>query len=425
MAGIAPVIPNFALTPAIAVVGIIDYNTNVGRKLYESATAKVAEELYDCKPDGLYQFLQSLSDRARAFGWDNEIDGILQIPEDADDPMSDTMSLIDNYGVITLEQIRRWEGKYVHLQVRPAQDTWMLYQCLMNSISKEGKDKVTIWKNQYTTRGFLSGNLLLKIIVRESYLDTNATTANIRKKLSSLDTYILTIGSDITKFNIHVSMLMDSLAARGESTQDLLTNLFKGYQAATDKTFVDYIGRKLEKYEEGEDVTSDALMEQADNKFKLLKESGNWNAPSEQEEKILALQSEIKNLKKKSTRDPKKPPYKGKPTDTKGKGKGTGLQAEKPSWFFKEPKEDEIHKPKMFNGKPWYYCSKKTGGKCDGQYRRHKPSECEGKAHAFVPNEKKKTEDKDKGNEERKLKLAKAYEATLSASNDDDHTMSD
>jgi hypothetical protein len=188
---------------------------------------------------------------------------------------------------------------------------------------------------------------------------------------------------------------------------------------------VEYIGRKLEKYEEGEDVTSDALMEQADNKFKLLKESGHWNAPSEQEEKILALQSEIKNLKKK-TKDPnKKPPYKGKPTDTKGKGKGAALQAEKPSWFFKEPKEDEIHKPKMFNGKPWYYCSKKTGGKCDGQYRRHKPSECEGKAHAFVPKEKKKAEDKDKGNEERKLKLAKAYEATLSASNDDDHTMSD
>jgi hypothetical protein len=42
-------------------------------------------------------------------------------------------------------------------------------------------------------------------------------------------------------------------------------------------------------------------------------------------------------------------------------------QLEKPSWFFKEPKEDEMQKPKMFNGKPWYYCSKKSGGKCDGQ----------------------------------------------------------
>jgi hypothetical protein len=45
----------------------------------------------------------------------------------------------------------------------------------------------------------------------------------------------------------------------------------------------------------------ESLMEQADNKFKLLKEGGIWNAPSEQEEKILALQSEIKHLKKRKS----------------------------------------------------------------------------------------------------------------------------
>jgi hypothetical protein len=99
---------------------------------------------------------------------------------------------------------------------------------------------------------------------------------------------------------------------RGKSTQDLLTNLFKGQQAATDKTFVKYIRRKVERYEEGEDVTADALMEQADNKFKLLKESGSWNAPSKQEEKILALQTEIKNLRKATKRH-----YGGKPIGKK------------------------------------------------------------------------------------------------------------
>jgi hypothetical protein len=107
----------FALTPAIVVVGIIDYNTNVRRKLYESATAKVAEEVYDCKPDGLYQFLQSLSDQARAFRWDNGIGGILQIPEDADDPLSNTNNSLENYGVITLRKIRRWEEKYISQQI--------------------------------------------------------------------------------------------------------------------------------------------------------------------------------------------------------------------------------------------------------------------------------------------------------------------
>jgi hypothetical protein len=195
------------------------------------------------------------------------------------DPNLDTNNLIDNYERISLAEIRAFEEQYINNPIRPAQDNWMMYQSLMNSISKEGKDKITIWKNQYTIGQRTSGNLLLKIIVQESHLDTNATTASIRKKLSSLDVYILTINSDITKFNVHVSLLIDSLAARGETTQDLLTNLFKGYQAATDKTFVEYIGRKLERYEEGEMVTPDALVEQADNKFKLLKEGGFGTRP--------------------------------------------------------------------------------------------------------------------------------------------------
>jgi hypothetical protein len=411
-----PAIAVFALTPAVAVQGVVDLTTNVGRKLYESATKKVAEELYDCKPEGLYQFLQSVSNRARAFGWDDPVNGILQIPEDAADPQSVTDNLIENYGRISLTDIRAFEATYLHQPVRPAQDAWMLYQCLMSSISKEGKDKITIWNNQYTVGGHLSGNLLLKIIIRESYLNTNATTSNIRKKLSSLDTYILTIDSDITRFNIHVSLLIDSLTARGESTQDLLINLFKGYQAATDRTFVEYIGRKLERYEEGEIVTTDALMEQADNKYKLLKESGAWNAPSENEEKILALQAEIKHLKK-AKKDGGKPfakkAYDKKPYDKK---KPPIAQLEKPSWFFKEPKEDDLRKPRMWNDKSWYYCCPKTGGKCDGQYRRHKPADCEGKAHKFVPrtgaDNKRKASD-DKPSDDKKLKLAKAYQATL------------
>jgi hypothetical protein len=106
----------------------------------------------------------------------------------------------------------------------------------------------------------------------------------------------MTIGSDITKFNGYARLLIDSLAARGESSNDLLTNLFKGYEAATDKIFVDYICRKKERYKEGEDVTADALMEQANRKYKLIKENVTWNAPSEQEEKILALMPEVKSL---------------------------------------------------------------------------------------------------------------------------------
>ena len=121
-----------------------------------------------------------------------------------------------------------------------------------------------VWESQYKINGFASGNLLSKVIIQESHLDSNAMTTVIRRQLSSLDTYINTISCNITKFNAHVQKLLEGLSARGETTHDLLMNLFKGYQAATDHTFVKYIERKQEEYEDGADMTSLSLMDLAD-----------------------------------------------------------------------------------------------------------------------------------------------------------------
>ena len=199
--------------------------------------------------------------------------------------------------------------------------------------------------------------------------------------------------------------------------------MFKGYEAATDKTFVDYISRKKERYEEGEDVTSDALMDQANSKYKLMKEKKTWNAPSDQEEKILALMSEVRNLKKIKkgvTFKRENIPNSGK-QHPKEQRKGV----EKPSWFTKEPSPEDLTKPKEWNGKTWYYCSPKTGGKCAGAYRIHKPSQCQGKAHKFVEKESDKRKANDAGNNERKLKLAKAYETRIEKITEDDENSED
>jgi hypothetical protein len=63
----------FALTPAVAIQGVIDDSRTEGQKIYTSATHKLDKELYDCKPDGLYQFLRSLNNRAKEYGWNDEV----------------------------------------------------------------------------------------------------------------------------------------------------------------------------------------------------------------------------------------------------------------------------------------------------------------------------------------------------------------
>jgi hypothetical protein len=60
----------------------------------------------------------------------------------------------------------------------------MLYDLLMNSITKLGVERIAIWHAQYTITvagvDYPSGICLFKTIIRESHLDSNATTMSIR-----------------------------------------------------------------------------------------------------------------------------------------------------------------------------------------------------------------------------------------------------
>jgi len=49
---------------------------------------------------------------------------------------------------------------------------------------------------------------------------------------------------DIIKFNEYVQDLMDSLTARGETTHDILANLFKAYKSVKDHDFTPYIKKR-------------------------------------------------------------------------------------------------------------------------------------------------------------------------------------
>lgn len=430
-AGVPPVVgapPNnpvvFSLTPATAHGGILDYATAAGRKLYAHATAKLEEDQFDCVAEDLYSFLKALKDRAREYGWDEPGIGILSIPDDPANPQ-EFKSLIDSHGELDLQTVRAFEESYIQGQSRSAQDTAQLYRCLMASISKEGKKKILVWEDQYTIDGFGSGNLLLKVIVRESHLDTNATSASIRTKLTDLDRYLPSIGHDILKFNTYVKLLVDGLKSRGETTQDLLVNLFKGYMACSDSEFVAYMKRKLDYFEEGNSMEPDNLMKNAAEKYKTLLQKGQWNAPDANEEKILALQSEINKLKKNSQ----------KPNRSDSRKTKSPAKKEKPSWFNKRPKESEIRKPKKWDGKTWYYCHPDTGGKCDGKHRIHHPSDCKGKAYRFKGSDEKQKKTSDKkerkrrgeqstnnANKKRALKLKKSLEAaTTNISEESDY----
>ena len=146
----------------------------------------------------------------------------------------------------------------------------MLYHYLMNSLSRVGKYKVSVWNSPYKFNRVPSGKILLKVIIQEIHLNNNTEKKSITTQLISLDAYIGTIGCDITKFNTHVKLLLAGLSICGEISNDLLTKLFKGYKAASDSVFFKYIDRNQYMYEDGKDRPTTALMLLAENKFKIF-----------------------------------------------------------------------------------------------------------------------------------------------------------
>jgi len=414
----------FAFSPAQAVQGLLDYTKSEHSKIYKSAIREVCKEPFECEADGLYQFLKDIQDRADEMGWS---DGILNITlEVTDDNEPVQEKLIDNYGTISLEQVVESELQYINEQGREAQDTFMLYKCLMASLSNSAKKRISLWSEQYRIgdNNLCSSVALLKIIVRESHLDTNATTNQIRTKLSNLDSYILTVDSDIGKFNQYVKLLVQSLTARNQKTSDLLINLFKGYGAVSDEVFRAWLMRKQDDHEEGEELTPDELMIAAKNKFDTMVEKGTWNAPTA-EEKIVALEakfnSTMKSLNKKVTFDNSKKQVAKKGADKPSSKKKEGDHPKK----WKAPKQGD-KKEVEFKGHTWYWCGKDTGGKCE-KWRAHKPKECKGLATSAAGDKRKRESigpDKRKSIE-KKLKVAKAYIAKMEQFAEKDTTTED
>jgi hypothetical protein len=411
MAEVPP--PIFALAPALAIDGALDYTRGDHAKIYKAGIRQVSDDLFNCEVDNLFQFLKDVQDRTDEMGWTR---GILNITLDADEPNEREENLIENYGTLTLEQVVISELQYIEEEGRAAQDTYMLYKCLMASLTSDAKKKVSIWSSQYRIgeNSFCSGVALLKVIIRESHLDTNATTNQIRTKLSSLDQYITTIDSDIGRFNQYVKLLLQSLTARNQSTSDLLINLFKGYGAASDEVFRTWLGRKQDDHEEGEEMTPDELMLAAKNKYDSMVEKGTWNAPTA-EEKIVALEAKlettVKNLNKKVSFEL------GKKTSDRFKNKKANEKSTGHPKTWSQPKSGD-KKEAEYKGYTWYWCGKETGGKCE-KWRAHKPKDCNGgmrtssnKREATEPPSTNKGSNK-KEKLGKKLKIAKAYVAKI------------
>ena len=161
---------------------------------------------------------------------------------------------------------------YENAKLRDAHNSSQLYEFLYASISDNAKLNVLSDASDYTINlvdGMTAtkGAMFLKVIIRNKTVDTHSTVFHIRENLNFLESYMF-FTYDIEGFNQYVKAQMEALAARGESSSNLLILLFSAYMVVPDKKFVEYIEKQKDKYDEGDKVTVKSLMQVALIKYK-------------------------------------------------------------------------------------------------------------------------------------------------------------
>jgi hypothetical protein len=364
----------FARSPAFALgENLLDYTSKEGQSFYAKACEPLPEK-FDGEPIKLKLFLTRFKEKATQFAW---------MPMLTYRIGDRSKNLCDHYGEISREQIRDRAIEYLEEQGRRAQNSEQMFHCISASLTSDVFAKVVNADHNYTldVAGELltDGPSLLKVVVDSAYTNTRSSSAIVRTNLSNLDRYMESLkDSNIELFHYHVKENVKMLDAAGETTSDLLVNLFKAYRLAKDKPFVSWVAHKRSAWYEGIlplNPNGNQLMELAESYYKDSVATGEWMRLTDDEQKIIALETQIQDLKQK--KNPKQDKTKG---GKKNKGRNREKEERKWAWKKKPPKQGDKH-TKTFQDKTYHWCSKHK------QWTVHKPSECHLKEQA--PKEKK------------------------------------
>jgi hypothetical protein len=417
--GAAAVPAVFALHPAALMhnAAFLDYSSTEGRKAYERAIEPL-DPVYDGTQKGLQMFIHKVKRKAGICGW---LDSILTIPTHRPTPLS----LLTNYGQITLRDIYAHADTYLGQNVRANQDASNLKVFLDGSLDTDIMMRVLAQNDKYTINGIEHGPSMFRVIIGIIGIETRATVAVINESLRNLPSKLIELKYNITLFNEYVTGQCLELTSRGKQPSDLLDLLFRAYLTAKNRIFVDYIrGKESSTYDNSIiEMEPEELMLIAEDRYKIMVLRSEWKetksvAESTTDEHIIALRAAVEALTDKSKKSNQTSTANGaNRTTTRPPNQNTGKWA----WKDIEPKANDPTW-KVFQGKEYVHCPHHATTKWV-LYAKHKdgctadPSwRCPVKPSSAASVNESNTNDEDP----KKLQYIKALMSVVTPKHDDD-----
>ena len=408
----------FALAPALTSNGVIDYSTSSGAKVFSKATAPLSTTFSLEKPNPRV-LLEQLTLRSATYGWNV----FLNVPT-GQAPNQVNRNMLSHHGQITLDECLSAARGYIGHNTRAAQADFQLLSALTESIDAHTTAKMSNEAKLFTitvpnpnaanpgqpaTISQPSGLVYLKVLISKAMVDSRAVGSHVRGNLAKLDVYMEhTAKDDILVFNDYVREQLALLAARGESSTDVMDNLFNGYLACNDKGFKSYIERIQHDWQDdpNDPLTHETLMSKTDKHYQSRVLACTWMSVTKEQEQIVALRAELNALRTKKSTGKDRSGGKA-PKDTSTEGKKKKEFRGKWAWRNVAPKSGEAT-TKDVDGETWHYC------KFHGYWCKHTSEEC-----SLNPINKKK-----KANQEPTVDLRASLAAVGISETDDDEDAS-
>ena len=352
----------FALNPAHAVTGMINYTESTGIKLYKAATYPLAI-LFDGTIKTLRPMLNLLERRVDEFNARHLVT-IPVVPSTPAGAAATNRDLFTESRLCDLKSIKDHATTCMGTDDKNKQLNSMFATLMFNSMDAEGTMALENSGLDYKVNGSASFAIMVKGIIQLCEVDTFASSFLIREKMALLPQTIEEIKFDIRAFNMHANDLVTKLSLSGEKSDDLFLNVFNSYKKCPDEDFHSEFLAQARKYKDGTLVRNvDNLMSWGLQTYNELNEAQTYGKPTKADQEIIALTAQLqkaeksnKNIQKQLTqikKDRKKSSNK-KDDDKKKKGGDGKKKFAAPTW--PKPTGTESKGPRKFKDEDWYWC---------------------------------------------------------------------
>ena len=114
------------------------------------------------------------------------------------------INLITEHSKLTFENIRYHVVTYMNANARRPQNNSQMCTYLSKTLTDEGHIKITEEFDKFRIDGVAVVTLSFKILMAKAVVDTRATVSDLRENLTTLDTCMASVSSNVELFNLHV-----------------------------------------------------------------------------------------------------------------------------------------------------------------------------------------------------------------------------